>query len=175
MKELIRKLTRLLLSRCRRSYRRRNGTTANVQRYELPNNVWLGEVSQMLCEGKPYAIYVKGYSMRPFIEHCRDRVFLEKRTVYEVGDAVLARIADGHFVLHRIIAKHGNALTLQGDGNLSEVEHCRVQDVSGVVTHYIRPGRIIPADDPKLVRRIRLWRRLRPFRRWLLFVYKELI
>lgn len=175
MKELIRKFTRLLLSGCRRSYRRRNGTTANEPRCELPNDAWLGEVSQMLREGKPYAIYVKGYSMRPFIEHCRDRVFLEKRTAYAVGDAVLAQIAPGHYVLHRIIAKRGDALTLQGDGNLNGVEHCRVQDVSGVVTHYIRPGRIIPADDPKLVRCIRLWRRLRPIRRWLLFVYKELV
>ena len=159
----------------RRHYQKRNGTVSNQPRHELPNDVWLGEVSQMLAEGKPYAIYVKGYSMRPFIEHTRDRVFLEKRDSYNVGDAVLAQITPGHYVLHRIIEKKGVDLTLQGDGNLDQVELCKEQDVSGVVTQYIRPHRTIQADNPKLVRRIRLWRKLRPIRRYLLFIYKAMV
>ena len=175
MKELVKKLTRVLLTPWRRSYRKRNGALSNQQRHELPNDAWLGEVSQMLREGKPYPIYVKGYSMRPFIEHTRDRVFLEKRDTYNVGDAVLAQIAPGHYVLHRIIEKQGDNLTLQGDGNVKGVELCKEQDVSGVVTQYIRPHRIIPADDPKLIRRIKLWRKLRPIRRYLLFIYKAIV
>jgi len=175
MKELVKKLTRAVLTPWRRRYQKRNGIVSNQPRHELPNDVWLGEVSQMLREGKPYAIYVKGYSMRPFIEHTRDRVFLEKRESYNIGDAVLAQIAPGHYVLHRIIEKQGESLTLQGDGNIGQVEYCKEGDVSGVVTQYIRPNRIIPADDKKLVRRIRLWRRLRPIRRYLLFIYKAVI
>ena len=175
LKTIIKRLTRALLTPWRRRYRKRNGTVSNQPRHELPNDAWLGEVSQMLREDKPYAIYVKGYSMRPFIEHTRDRVFLEKRNSYDVGDAVLAQIAPGHYVLHRIIEKQGDKLTLQGDGNIRGVECCKEQDVSGVVTQYVRPNRIIPADDPKLVRRIRLWRKLRPIRRYLLFVYKAVI
>ena len=174
MKELIKKLASLLLTPWRRRYRKRNGTTSNQPRHELPNDAWLGEVSQMLREGKPYAIYVKGYSMRPFIEHIRDRVFLEKRDTYNIGDAVLAQIAPGHYVLHRIIDKQGENLTLQGDGNLKGVELCKEGDVSGVVTQYIRPRRIIPADDPKLIRRIKLWRKLRPIRRLLLLFYNAI-
>lgn len=175
MKELVKKLTRAVLTPWRRRYQKRNGIVSNQPRRELPNDVWLGEVSQMLREGKPYAIYVKGYSMRPFIEHTRDRVFLEKRDSYSEGDAVLAQIAPGHYVLHRIIEKQGDILILQGDGNIDQVEYCKEGDVSGVVTQYIRPNRIIPADDKKLVRRIRLWRRLRPIRRYLLFIYKAIV
>ena len=174
MKELIKRLIRALLTPFRRRYQKRNGTTSNQPRRELPNDAWLGEVSQMLREGKPYAIYVKGYSMRPFIEHTRDRVFLEKRDTYNIGDAVLAQIAPGHYVLHRIIEKQGDNLTLQGDGNLKGVELCKEGDVSGVVTQYIRPNRIIPADEPKLVRRIKLWRKLRPIRRYLLLIYNSI-
>lgn len=166
---------RVLLTPWRKRYQKRNGLVSNQPRHELPNDAWLGEVSQMLREGKPYAIYVKGYSMRPFIEHTRDRVFLEKRDTYDVGDAVLAQIAPGHYVLHRIIEKQGDHLTLQGDGNVLGVEHCQIQDVSGVVTQYIRPNRTISADDPKLICRIKLWRRLRPIRRYLLFVYKAVV
>ncbi|MBR4130266.1 MAG: S24/S26 family peptidase [Bacteroidaceae bacterium] len=158
----------------RKRYRKRNGVVSDQARKELPNDAWLGEVSQMLREGKPYAIFVKGYSMRPFIEHTRDRVFLEKRDSYEVGDAVLAQIAPGHYVLHRIIEKNGDNLTLQGDGNIKGVERCLVQDVSGVVTKYIRPNRTISADDPKLIRRIKLWRKLRPIRKYLLFIYNAI-
>ena len=175
MKEFIKRLTRALMTPFRRRYQKRNGIVSNQPRHELPNDAWLGEVSKMLDEGKPYAIYVKGYSMRPFIEHTRDRVFLEKRDTYNVGDAVLAQIAPGHYVLHRIIEKQGNNLTLQGDGNVKGVELCKEQDVSGVVTQYIRPNRIIPADDPKLIRRIKLWRKLRPIRKYLLFIYKAIV
>jgi hypothetical protein len=88
---------------------------------------------------------------------------------------VLAQIVPGHYVLHRIIERRGDHLVLQGDGNVRGTEHCMMEDVCGVVTHYIRPRRTIPADDPRLVRRIRLWRRLRPVRRYLLFVYKALV
>jgi len=174
LKSIIKRVAFVLMTPVRRRYRKRNGTTSSDKRHELPNDAWLGEVTQMLREGKSYAIYVKGYSMRPFIEHTRDRVFLEKRDRYNVGDAVLAQIAPGHYVLHRIIEKQGDRLTLQGDGNVKGVELCREQDVSGVVTQYIRPNRIIAADDPKLVRRIRLWRKLRPIRRFLLFIYNAI-
>ena len=164
----------ILMTPFRRRYRKRNGVVSDQPRHELPNDAWLGEVSKMLNEGKPYAIFVKGYSMRPFIEHTRDRVFLEKRDCYEVGDAVLAQIAPGHYVLHRIIEKNGDNLTLQGDGNIKGVERCLEQDVSGVVTKYIRPNRTISADDPKLIRRIKLWRKLRPIRKYLLFIYNAI-
>ena len=174
MKEFIRKLMSILMTPFRRRYRKRNGVVSDQDRKELPNDAWLGEVSMMLNEGKPYAIFVKGYSMRPFIEHTRDRVFLEKRDTYNVGDAVLAQIAPGHYVLHRIIEKNGDNLTLQGDGNVKGVERCLEQDVSGVVTQYIRPNRTIPADDPKLIRRIKLWRKLRPIRKYLLFIYNAI-
>ena len=174
MKEFIKKLMSILMTPFRKRYRKRNGVVSDQARKELPNDAWLGEVSQMLREGKPYAIFVKGYSMRPFIEHTRDRVFLEKRDNYEVGDAVLAQIAPGHYVLHRIIEKNGDNLTLQGDGNVKGVEQCLLQDVSGVVTQYIRPNRTIPADDPKLIRRIKLWRKLRPIRKYLLFIYNAI-
>ena len=66
MKELARRLTSFLLTPWRKRYRRRNGIASKAGRHELPNEAWLGEVSQMLREGKPYPIYVKGYSMRPF-------------------------------------------------------------------------------------------------------------
>lgn len=172
LKSFLRRVVRLLLSPLRWLNRRRNGVQADTQRHELPNDVLLKLVSDEIAGGHTAVIWVKGYSMRPFIEFGRDRVKLARPIDVAVGDAVLAQIHPGHYVLHRIIERQGDSLTLQGDGNVRGVEHCDVRDVCGVVVEYIRPRRTIPADDPGLRRRIRLWRTLRPVRRFLLAFYK---
>lgn len=175
MKTIIRFLLKGLLTPFRYFNRSKNGVAPSGVRHELPNNVFLGLVSEKLAEGHTAVIWVKGYSMRPFIEFGRDKVKLATATAYQVGDAVLAEIAKGHYVLHRIIKTEGDKITLQGDGNVRGVEHCTTADIRGVVTEYIRPNRILSADDEGLKRKIRLWRRLRPIRRYLLFIYKALI
>lgn len=143
-----------------------------VRRIELPNEVLLAQVREVIREGHTATINVKGYSMRPFLEHCRDKVCLSPVGTLAVGDAVLAEIAPGKYVLHRIITLNGDYVTLMGDGNLRGVEHCRREDVVGVVELYYHFGREIAAGNPALKRRIRLWRKCLPIRRCLLFVYK---
>lgn len=175
IKSIIRFLLRILLTPFRRFNKRRNGVAPSEDRHELPNDVFLGLVSETLAEGHTAVIWVKGYSMRPFIEFGRDKVKLAPAAACHEGDAVLAEIAKGHYVLHRIIKADGERLTLQGDGNVRGIEHCLTADVRGVVTEYIRPNRTLSADDVCLKRKIRLWRKLRPIRRYLLFIYKALI
>lgn len=185
MKTILFSILRFLLTPFRLFSRRRNGVTdATVQRRPMPNDILLGLARQMIREGgtdqygHPIAhhtatILAKGYSMRPFLEHERDKVQLAFPTQpLQVGDAVLAEISPGRYVLHRIIQVQDQHLTLMGDGNLRGTETCRLSDVAGIVTHYIRPRRTIPASSPSLRRRIRLWRRLLPIRRYLLFIYK---
>ena len=111
-----------------------------MARMEMPNDKSLPLVRQYVAGGEKVIISVKGYSMRPFLEHLRDRVQLSPWRELKVGDAVLAEIAPGHFVLHRIIAIDGEALTLMGDGNVRGTEHCTTADVCGVVTEYLRPS-----------------------------------
>ncbi len=159
----------------RHSYKRRNGVQSSEPRKEIPNKVLLGLARDMIREGHTATISVKGYSMRPFLEHQRDRVILAQPVNLKVGDAVLAEIEKDHYVLHRIIDIQDESVTLMGDGNVYGTEQCRLSDVAGVVTHYLRPSRTLLATDPTLVRRIRLWRRLLPVRRYLLFIYKSLI
>ncbi len=173
LKTIVRFLLRLLMSPFRFFNKQRNGITSSEVRHELPNDAFLGLVSEKLAEGHTAVIWVKGYSMRPFIEFGRDKVKLATAAAYQVGDAVLAEIAKGHYVLHRIIKVDGNKLTLQGDGNVRGVEHCTMADVRGVVTEYIRPNRTLSADDACLKRKIRIWRTLFPIRRYLLAIYKE--
>ncbi len=165
-------MLRLLLKPFRQASHRRNGILSDQERQELPNQTFLSLVEQTLREGHTAEIWVKGYSMRPFIEYGRDKVRLKREETYGVGDAVLAQIAPGQYVLHRIIAKEGPQITLQGDGNIKGVETCREEDIGGKVIHYIRPLRTISAHDRTLRRRIRLWRKLRPVRPFLLWIYR---
>ena len=175
MKRLVRKILRFLLYPVRCNYRHRNGVQDNEERKEVPNRILLGLARDMIREGHTATISVKGYSMRPFLEHQRDRVILDAPHDLKVGDAVLAEIRPDHYVLHRIIAIDGDDITLMGDGNIRGTEHCQRKNVAGVVTHYLRPSRTLSADDPKLQRRIRQWRRLLPVRRYLLFIYKAIV
>lgn len=180
MKQYIANILRWMLTPLRRSKQARYAEPAaerGVQRRELPNEGYLTVVSQFVARGERVVFAVKGFSMRPFLEHLRDKVELSPWTELHVGDAVLAEIAPGHFVLHRIQHINGQRLTLHGDGNLRGVEHCTVEDVRGVVTKYIRPGgHVLPTDDPTLKRRIRRWNRLPLImRRAYLFIYKQTI
>ena len=135
----------------------------------VPNEILLGEVAAVLQEGREAVIIPTGNSMLPFIRGGVDRVVLRKMPSLAVGDILLAKISD-NYILHRLIAREGDALTLMGDGNLRGTEHCTPADVIGTVTEIIRPsGRTrIPGKG-------RLWRILRPFRRYLLGLYRRMV
>lgn len=178
IKALILRITRVLATPWRWAKQRKyaDPQAETAVRKEFQNDRFLPLVRQYIQQGETAIIFVKGYSMRPFLEHLRDRVKLAPWTELHVGDAILAEIAPGHFVLHRIIDIQGNHITLMGDGNIRGTEHCTTADVCGVVTEYLRPaGHVLLASDPALCRRIRLWRRLLPIRRFLLFLYKATI
>lgn len=172
IKELIRSIIRFLSTPLRKAYIKRNGVAGPREAQELPNEVFLTLVAELLEQGKDVTIWGKGYSMRPFIEHERDRIKLRRMEEVHIGDAVLAQPRKGWFVLHRIIAINGDHITLQGDGNIRGTEECLRGDICGTAIEYIRPSRVIATSDKTLQRRIRLWRRLRPIRRYLLFIYK---
>jgi len=176
MKALIKAILRILLYPWRRLRASRDGVMDVAPRREYPNDALLTYVGQKIAEGHDATIYVKGYSMRPFLEHERDKVVLTPvKEPLRIADAVLAEINPGHFVLHRIIEINGEEITLMGDGNICGTEHCTVKEIRGVVTHYIRPKRTLLASDEQLRKNIRRWRKLLPIRRYLLLIYRATV
>lgn len=141
----------------------------------VENAAFFPVVREMLGKGHTVTINVRGYSMRPFLENERDRVILAPLAGQpRVGDALLVENTPGHYVLHRLLRiGPDGTLTLQGDGNCCGTETCSLPDVLGVVTHYLYPGHTVPAADPVRRFNVRLWRRLRPLRRYLLFIYRQ--
>lgn len=135
----------------------------------IPNDILLGEVAALLREGREAVITPTGNSMLPFIRGGTDRVVLRRTDDVAVGDIILVHAGD-RYILHRVIAREGDALTLMGDGNLRGTERCAVTDVVGTVTEIIRPS-----GSSRAPGKGRLWRALKPVRRYLLAIYKRLI
>ena len=141
----------------------------------------LEEIALLLNEGKQVLFTPRGVSMRPFIEGGKDTVTLVKKPTVAVGDIILVHIAD-RYILHRVYklsdpktssplggGKEGaSVITLQGDGNLQGYEQCTPEDVLGTVTAIQSPkGRRKPLTKG------RLWRLLKPFRKYLLKIYRH--
>lgn len=135
----------------------------------LPNDILLGEVTALLREGRDAVIIPKGSSMLPTIRGDRDRVTLHRQEEVRDGDIVLVHTG-GRYILHRVIAVDGDALTLMGDGNLQGTEHCTTQDVCGTVIEIQRPGGRARKPGPG-----RFWRAIKPLRRYILGIYRRLI
>lgn len=134
----------------------------------IPNEILLEEIGRMLEEGREVVFRPKGNSMLPFIRGDRDSVVLRKAENVEVGDIILVRL-DGRYVLHRLIRKEGDALTLMGDGNVRGTEACTVGDVMGTVVAIVR-------ENGKTVKpgKGTFWRVLKPVRRYILAIYRRI-
>ncbi len=142
----------------------------------IPNGILLEQVSQFLSEGREVTLRAKGYSMLPFIRHTEDSVILKRFGTYAPGDIVLARLANGDYVLHRIRAVDGNGITLAGDGNLWGTERCASEDICGTAIGIVkRNGRNVNCRSASQLRLARIWNGINPkAKRWILAFYRRL-
>lgn len=112
--------------------------------------------------------------MLPFL-FTGDKVLLCPTNGYtfRVGDIVLAD-TDSGFVLHRIISIHNETIYLQGDGNLKRIEKTLTQQIYGYVSLAIKNGKKVSERSSISMFIWKIWRILRPVRRYLLFIYRIL-
>lgn len=139
----------------------------------IANALFFAQVEELIASGREVELRVKGYSMRPLLRNEREKVVLRAHDGAELqpGAIVLFRYRGRH-VLHRIVRREGDRLTLAGDGNYRVEEHCSVGDVVAIARAVIRPdGRTVACDSPEWRRRSRRWLALPPLvRRYVLAV-----
>ena len=141
---------------------------------EVPNEVLISHIAEMLQQGHTVTMNIKGVSMRPFIEPTEDEVLLEPCRNPQKGDIVLAWANGERHVLHRIYEKQGEVLTLMGDGNVRGTETCRCSDVVGrcrAIVHK-KTGQQREAEGLAWQWQSRVWKSLLPLRRYLLALYR---
>ena len=139
------------------------------------NSEFLPEVVKMLNERHTVTRRLRGFSMRPFLEDGRDKALLTKPVTIKKGDAVLAEVTPGHYVLHRIISIKGENVVLRGDGNIG-VERCSLADIKGFAIGFYRKGRTKLDRTNGLKWRVYslVWTTLFPLRRYLLAFYRRI-
>lgn len=140
----------------------------------LPNHILLPEVEKLVSEGVCVTIRVKGDSMLPFIRGGRDSVELQHPQTLRQRSIVLARLADGNYVLHRIVHLSEDEVVLMGDGNLWGTERCKRTDITAEVTRIVRNGKTVSCSCKAEKAKVRIWLALLPVRRYLLAIYRRL-
>ena len=141
----------------------------------ITDAVILDEAVRLVSDGVSVMLPVNGRSMLPFVIGGQESVILQKPDTVQVGDVVLAWVEGCRWVVHRIIRIDSDRVTLMGDGNIVGTEHCTVADVKARVTHVVDvKGQ--PHDIYNRWRTLgaKVWWRLRPIRRYLLFIYRKL-
>ena len=146
-----------------------------MKEIQMRNAELIPESVQLLNEGHTITLKLKGYSMRPFLENNRDKALITKAQNIKKGDAVLAEVSAGVYVLHRVIKIQGNDVILRGDGNLTN-EYCHRSDVKVLVIGFYRKVRttIEKTNSPKWLLYSWLWMWLFPIRRYLLAFHRHI-
>lgn len=141
------------------------------------NHLFIQEIKRMFNEKgkKSVTFVVRGFSMRPFIEHERDKVILVPPRRPKVGDVVLAEIAKKRYALHRVIKIDGDRFIMQGDGNPTRLtESFTMEGVVGIAEAFVRKGKVVPVTSRKWRYYSTAWRLLKPVRRILLAIYRRI-
>lgn len=115
---------------------------------QLDNTTFFEEVRRQLTAGRMVVVRMKGHSMRPLLRDGRDEAILAPSTGGEVriGDVVLFRCGR-RYILHRVVRRDGERLTLAGDGNYRVSESCSTDEVIGRLIRVVRPsGRSLSCD-----------------------------
>lgn len=142
---------------------------------ELSNDIFLKEVEKLIADGHEVTLRVRGVSMRPFLEDRRDKIVLIKlKSQLAVGDAVLAEIAPGKYVYHRIIAIDGDKVTLRGDGNVRGTEQCGLHNVVASTKWLVRKEKMYSPQGRRWRWYSALWPKGEFMRRVLLAIHRRL-
>lgn len=146
----------------------------NHRTVTCPTTSLLDDVGKLIIEGHSVRIKATGNSMLPVFRN-GDRVLLVPPVTVCLYDVVLARLANGSYVLHRVIDQQNDGVILMGDGNIIGREQCQLTDIIAKASLLYRGEGVVLRLDGFLFRLFsRVWVFLRPIRRYLLYLYKKL-
>ena len=133
------------------------------------------EISRLISEGKTVTITAKGYSMNPFIVHLKDQITIGpwKDEQIKEGAVVLAKDTRGTYLIHRIIKRDGDRLTLMGDGNIGLTETARTSEVIGLMQSVTKKGRTYSVQSLRWRLYSWFWKMLTPVRRYPLALWRR--
>lgn len=127
-------------------------------------------IEESIKAGQSVRMQVSGISMTPILHDLKDTVVLEKADEIKKYDIVLHKRTNGQYILHRVIKKRGNVLTIAGDFE-TEKEHPVYEDqVIAKVTSFRRNGKDYKVTDFIIKLYSRLWVFIFPQRQNVLYL-----
>ncbi|MBR2064868.1 MAG: S24/S26 family peptidase [Bacteroidales bacterium] len=138
--------------------------------------IMMEEIRVLISEGKTVKLTVKGNSMNPFLVSMRDQMTLGPWKDEDIRKGCVALVKDSRdsYLIHRIIKREENTVTLLGDGNIGFTETATLDNIIGIMYSVTRKGREWTSDS--LLWRFYSWSwlLLTPVRRWPLGLWRKL-
>lgn len=131
-------------------------------------------VKSALSEGKSAKLTVTGFSMYPLLRSITDCVLLEKADNLKKYDIVLFERENGTYILHRIVKRKGDILTIAGDNETKREYPVKVSSCIGKVTAFWRKDKLYPVDVWWHIIYQRLWLFVFPVRKPLVKLYHSI-
>ena len=134
------------------------------------------EIRELISKGNTVTIRAKGNSMNPFIEHLRDEITLGPWKDEDIRKGCVALVKDnkGNYLVHRIIRREKETVTLIGDGNVGLYETAEMGNIIGLMYSVTRKGKVWSTDSKVWKLYSWLWMFLLPVRRLPLGLWRRL-
>ena len=125
------------------------------------------DIEMMLKSGQTIQLFPEGYSMYPLLVPGRDEVILSPLPERDTrrGDVVLYRRASGILVLHRICRCKKDGYYMVGDNQVQIEGPIRQEQLIGMMTGFVRRGKLVSVSDVRYRILSRIWLMIRPVRR----------
>lgn len=142
------------------------------QKHILSRQALAEAVSASVAEGGSFLLTVTGGSMVPALLHEKSQVELVQAGEIAPGEIVLVCRKDGSLVLHRVIRREGDTLTINGDAQ-SWTEQAQTHQVLAKVRRICRKGRWYDTGTLADKAYYKLWGLAKPLRPALFKVYNR--
>lgn len=135
------------------------------------------QIRSLIAEGKTVTLTVKGWSMNPFLSNMRDCITLGPWEDSQIRKGCVALVLDtrGNYLIHRIIRREGNIVTLMGDGNVAQTEQATLGNVIAIMYEVERKGRKYTPESFVWRTYSWIWDKLTPVRRYPLWLWRHLV
>ncbi len=131
-------------------------------------------IEECISNGTNVKMQVSGISMTPILHNLKDTVTLAKADKIKKYDIVLHRRKSGEYILHRIIKKKGNVLTIAGDFETEKEYPVYTRQVVAKVVAFRRNGKDYKPEDFIIRLYSFLWVLIFPLRQHVLYLLNVL-